>query len=57
MTNAYLICGDHMRPAIDKFCLICRERDRKARIASSDHIGGANKLMAREEEEKKITCV
>ncbi len=31
MTNAYLICGDHMQPATDKFCPICREKERMAR--------------------------
>jgi hypothetical protein len=31
MTNAYLICGDHMQPATDKFCPICREKERIAR--------------------------
>jgi hypothetical protein len=28
---AYLICGDHMQPATDKFCPICREKERIAR--------------------------
>jgi hypothetical protein len=45
MTNAFIQCQGHMYPAIDSYCKICREKERIARIASSDHIGESNKLI------------
>jgi hypothetical protein len=29
--DAYITCSDHMQPATDKFCPMCREKERIAR--------------------------
>jgi hypothetical protein len=31
MPDAYIACDGHMRPATEKYCMICREKERIAR--------------------------
>jgi len=36
MPDAYIVCNGHMRPATEKYCPICREKERIAREKEHD---------------------